>query len=77
MEIKKLTAQVYESSSFTKILGEVLHPGGSELTARMAEIAEINKASLKEPYTTANRGDWLKLFKQGKPGYALIAVTKP
>lgn len=46
MEIKKLTAQVYESSSFTKILGEVLHPGGSELTARMAEIAEITKASL-------------------------------
>jgi arsenite methyltransferase len=46
MEIKKSAARVYESSDFNRVLDEILHPGGLELTARLAEAAEIGPDSL-------------------------------
>jgi len=42
---KKTIAHAYESSQFNEALDEVLHPGGLELTARVAEIAEISSES--------------------------------
>jgi arsenite methyltransferase len=41
MEIKKASARAYESAEFNQALDEILHPGGLELTARMAEVAQI------------------------------------
>ena len=42
---KETIAHAYESSQFNEVLDEVLHPGGLELTARVAEVAEINSKS--------------------------------
>ena len=46
MEIKKTAARVYESPEFNRALDEILHPGGLELTARLAEVAHIKPHSL-------------------------------
>jgi len=45
MEIKKSAARAYESPEFNRTLEEVLHPGGLELTARLAEVAQIKSDS--------------------------------
>jgi len=42
---KETIARAYESSQFNEALDEVLHPGGLELTARVAEVAEISSES--------------------------------
>jgi len=42
---KNTIARAYESSQFNEALDEVLHPGGLELTARVAEVAEISSES--------------------------------
>jgi ubiquinone/menaquinone biosynthesis C-methylase UbiE len=46
MEIKKSAARAYESPEFNQTLDEILHPGGLELTARLAEVAQIKSDSL-------------------------------
>ena len=46
MEIKKTAARAYESPEFNRALDEILHPGGLELTARLAEVAHIKPHSL-------------------------------
>ncbi len=46
MEIKKSAARAYESPEFNSALDEILHPGGLELTARLAEAAKVNSNSL-------------------------------
>ena len=46
MEIKKTVARAYESPEFNRALDEILHPGGLELTARLAEAAKVNSNSL-------------------------------
>ncbi len=45
MEIKKSAARAYESPKFNQTLDEILHPGGLELTARLAEVAQIKPDS--------------------------------
>ncbi len=42
---KQTIAKAYESSRFNEALDEVLHPGGLELTARVAEVAGITPES--------------------------------
>ncbi len=42
---KETIARAYESRHFNETLDEVLHPGGLELTARVAEVAEISSES--------------------------------
>ena len=42
---KQSAAKAYESPQFNEALGEVLHPGGLKLTARVAEVAQINSRS--------------------------------
>ena len=42
-EIKASAARLYESCVFDQLLGETLRPGGLELTARLAQIADINE----------------------------------
>ncbi len=42
---KQTIAKAYESSRFNLAMDEVLHPGGLELTARIAEMAGINPES--------------------------------
>ena len=44
--IKEVAAKAYESNLFDNILGDFLHPGGLKLTAKAAEVAQINPASL-------------------------------
>ncbi len=46
MKIKRSAAMAYESPEFNRALDEILHPGGLELTARLAEAAKINSNSL-------------------------------
>jgi len=46
MEIKQSAARAYESPEFNQALEEILHPGGLELTARLAEVAQIKSNSL-------------------------------
>jgi arsenite methyltransferase len=43
---KESAARAYESSQFNEALDEVLHPGGLELTSRVAEVARIKSGSL-------------------------------
>jgi len=45
MERKKSAARAYESPEFNQTLDEILHPGGLELTARLAEVAQIKSDS--------------------------------
>ncbi len=45
MEIKESAARAYESPEFNQALEEILHPGGLELTARLAEVAQIKPDS--------------------------------
>ena len=45
MGIKKSSARTYESAEFNQALDEILHPGGLELTARLAEVAQIKPGS--------------------------------
>jgi ubiquinone/menaquinone biosynthesis C-methylase UbiE len=45
MEVKESAAKAYESHKFNLALDEVLHPGGLELTARLAEVAQIGPDS--------------------------------
>ncbi len=42
---KETIARAYESIQFNEALDEVLHPGGLELTARVAGVAEISSES--------------------------------
>jgi arsenite methyltransferase len=44
-ETKQFSARTYESPLFNNILGDTLHPGGLKLTARVAELAQIDKGS--------------------------------
>jgi len=44
-ETKQFSARTYESPLFNGILGDTLHPGGLKLTARVAELAQIDKGS--------------------------------
>ena len=44
-ETKQFSAKTYESPLFNDILGDTLHPGGLKLTARVAELAQIDKGS--------------------------------
>jgi len=46
MKINKTAARAYESPEFNRALDEILHPGGLELTARVAEVAHIKPTSL-------------------------------
>jgi arsenite methyltransferase len=43
---KESAARAYESPQFSEALDEVLHPGGLELTSRVAEVAQIKSGSL-------------------------------
>jgi ubiquinone/menaquinone biosynthesis C-methylase UbiE len=45
IQLKKSTARFYEDSFFEMILKDVLHPGGLELTERLAYLAGINENS--------------------------------
>ncbi len=45
MEVKESAAKAYESPKFNLALDEILHPGGLELTARLAEVAQIGPDS--------------------------------
>ena len=45
MERKKSAARAYESPEFNQTLDEILHPGGLELSARLAEVAHIKSDS--------------------------------
>ena len=45
MKRKKAAARAYESPEFNQTLDEILHPGGLELTARLAEVAKIKSDS--------------------------------
>ncbi len=45
MEIKESATRAYESPEFNRALEEILHPGGLELTARLAEVAQIKSDS--------------------------------
>jgi ubiquinone/menaquinone biosynthesis C-methylase UbiE len=42
-ETKQFSARTYESPLFSGILGDTVHPGGLKLTARVAELAQIDK----------------------------------
>jgi arsenite methyltransferase len=44
-QLKKSTAKFYEDSFFEMVLKDVLHPGGLELTERLANFADINESS--------------------------------
>ena len=45
IQLKKSTAKFYEDSFFEMILKDVLHPGGLELTERLANLANIDENS--------------------------------
>ena len=45
-ETEGFATKLYESSLLSNSLGDILHPGGLKLTARMAETAEIRRSSL-------------------------------
>ncbi len=45
MNIKESAARAYESQEFNETLDEILHPGGLELTARLAEAAKVGQSS--------------------------------
>ncbi len=42
---KETIARAYESTKFNEVMDEALHPGGLELTARLAEVAGISSES--------------------------------
>jgi len=44
-ELKASAARAYESDAFNLALDEILHPGGLELTARLAEVAHLTSDS--------------------------------
>ena len=44
-EIKQSAARAYEFPLFGDLLGETFHPGGLKLTARLGEVAGINRSS--------------------------------
>jgi len=43
--IKETVARAYESCTFDRVLGDILHPGGLKLTVRTAEVAGIRAGS--------------------------------
>lgn len=43
--LKESVAAVYETDTFNSLLKDVLHPGGLELTRRVAEIAKVDENS--------------------------------
>jgi len=43
MLLKKSVAAVYETNTFNSFLKDILHPGGLELTRRVAEVAHIDE----------------------------------
>ncbi|MFX1519789.1 MAG: class I SAM-dependent methyltransferase [Promethearchaeota archaeon] len=45
IQLKKSTAKFYEDSFFEMIFKDVLHPGGLDLTERLANLADINENS--------------------------------
>ncbi|MFX1466776.1 MAG: class I SAM-dependent methyltransferase [Promethearchaeota archaeon] len=45
IQLKKSTAKFYEESFFEMILEDILHPGGLELTERLANFANIDEES--------------------------------